>query len=364
MGSLMKTSNLFADHWRWWFMRFFSQQGLERWFSKRSGGEPVAFAYSNSLKKARNRLFILPDQLSQFAVFLPLVTYLIENQPEDAQQVFISDHRFLPILKLLDLQKHFYFYNQPSLRYGTSEFIHLENVIQSHRWDACFLLQHEPNLLLQYLAKKTQAPYRVGLHCDKLFPFLNISLSSTPLYNPYQSLKQVLKQLEIPQTCLQKAFRHDDTKLSSENVILLNLDPPLKGEGWSQAELECLISALDPHQRFLAISSHEGYSAPFAAFFEKKGIRIAATGSSYHAFFDQIKQYRGMVSLLGNHASLAANLSDCPILMFRNDLDWTIPRHLTNLKIEDRLKLNASNSDRISALLSELRPSPGKKHKS
>lgn len=297
---------------RYWPFKVLSLKAARRFLVRKSGAELQAFSFRSDLSQAKKRLFILPHDLAGLSVYIPLLMDLsTESTPE--YTVFLCPETFQPLLKALGMD-HFGLYFQGStLRYGNPDFKALENNLSRHQFEVAVMLEPNPSLLLQYLARASKANVRIGFQCEAQYPFLNLSFRGGTSVHIFR--EQLASLFRIKLTNHKHPLAHHSGHLSSQHVILLNLEPSLTGKYWTQEELGTLARNLDPRFRLLALAPDPKLIEPYSALLEKLAIRTAPIASSYSGFLDLLKQYRGLVSLISHHSQLAMHVSQIPTVL-------------------------------------------------
>jgi len=325
----LKSSDLFTDKFRYFLLRFYPQAWLRRWFLKRSGADSGPFSYNPNLAECQRVLVFLPRQEAQIFVLLPLLLEIARGKSSDSL-LLITDESHRHLLRALGLEPFAHFGTSTGMRYGESEFELVSRQIQAHQWDLCLYLDHGFPLTLLFLAKISMATYRMGVGCEAHFPFLNISLRPSQPDSPY-SLRTLLYQqfrlnpLVVSERALEAgkhrsaAAQSDPVHLSSSNVLLINLEPPLEGPAWSVEEITRLSEAFASKFRLLALVSHPEQLAPFAEALENLKVRTAPVPSTSGALFDMLRQYKGVVTLNTAHAHLFTNLSPVRVVVLAGD---------------------------------------------
>lgn len=328
---------MFADKIHFWPFRLFSEAWIRSFFVKRSGQNTAPFSYNKDLTGIVKRLIILPHSLATLAAHLPFLLEMDrKGKPDDLK--LLCDLSFLPLLKALGIEKHGIFANFAGLRYGNPDFSQLELTLQNSKFEVCIMLEESPSLLLLYLARASGAPMRLGLDCEKHYPFLNISYRSADS-SPYSFRTHMDGLFQTSSWTHEHPLAHDPANLSSQKVILLNLESSIGGTSWTTEELSQIAASIDPHYRLLALITDPSLLEKFTPLLERLSIRTAPIASSYTAFLDLLRQYRGMISLNSAHAQLAINISKIPTLLLTEPrlAQWS-PRYCSNVHIIERGK--------------------------
>jgi len=309
----LKTSSLFIDSFRYWPFRLFSEAGIRKYFARKAGQESGSFIYSNDLTKHRKRIVFLPSELSLLSVHVPLCLEL-SRAAKEHELVFVGDESYMALFKALGIEKFGWFYSATNLRYGDPFFKALELKIRSHGFDVALMLDSQPSLLQLYLTRASGAAIRIGMDCDKDYPFLNFCFH-TEKSSPYsfRSHLQILFLLEDSHQ--DHPFAHKSSNLSSKQVILLNLEPSVDGHAWTVDEMTVLAQKIDPHYRLLALAPDPTLLEQWGPTLERLAIRSAPIATSFSAFLDLLRQYKGMISLNSAHAQLALNISHIPMIL-------------------------------------------------
>lgn len=308
----MKNLPIFADKIRFWPFKVLSQKTARAYLVRKSGTVVQPFSFRNDLSQSRKKLFVLPQTLSRLSIYIPFLLELAETaSPNDT--VFLCPLSFQPLLKALDLERFGIFMDMESLRYGNPDFRVLDETLLSRQFEAAVMLEPAPSLLLQYLIRSCRAPVRVGFDCESYYPFLNLSFRGGPTVSTFR--EQLNGLFRIKPTNRKHPLAHHSGHLSSQHVILLNLEPALNGKAWTQEELNQLARSLDPRFRLLALAPDPKLIEPYAALLERLAIRIAPIASSFSGFLDLLRQYRGLVSLNSEHVQLAMHVSQIPTIL-------------------------------------------------
>jgi len=322
------SSSVFAKNIRWFFMRFFSERYIRLWFEKKSGGEPEIFQYKADISSCEKIVIFLPSEQDRFFVLLPFALSLsIKRMPDNF--LIISDENNRPILRALDLERASLFYSNQTMLYGTSDFFEMEKRIQERRWDLCIFLQEKATLPFLYLARTTGAPYRMGLKQD--FPFLNITLKNASFSDDiYANRNFLYKTFSIDTEKAEKDSIHatqkneklnSTSKLSTANTVLLNLEPPIEGEPWSESEIIALYKAFQPGWRLIAIAATTAQLDTYSKVMEELDMRSNHVLLHSESVFSLLRQYPGIITLNSLHSHLFLNLSNIKVLMLEHEQD-------------------------------------------
>ena len=332
----MKTSALFADKFRYYPLRLYPQSWLRRWFIKRSGPESGVFSYNPNLAQCQKVLLFLPEQDGALFVLLPLVLEVAAGKTPDSLLI-ITDERHRHLLRAIGLESYSHFTSPIGMRYGESEFHSVIRRIQSHEWDLCLFFKRHFILTHLFLAKVSAATYRLGIGCEEQFPFLNISLRPANPQSPYSLRTLLYQQFHIDaketashalQAAQHKYSTHaEPVHLSSSNVLLLNLEPPIESEPWQPEEIRRLCEAFASKFRLLALVSDPKQLSPYASILESLQIRTAPVPTTSGALFDMLRQYKGVLTLNSPHAHLFINLSPTRVIILdsENESNWAPP---------------------------------------
>jgi len=327
-------SSVFAKNIRWFFMRFFSERHIRLWFEKKSGGEPEIFQYKADISSCEKIVIFLPSEQDKFFVLLPFAQSLsIKRMPDNF--LIISDENNRPILRAMDLERASLFYSSQTMLYGTSDFFEIEKRIQERRWDLCIFLQEKATLPFLYLARTTGAPYRMGLKQD--FPFLNITLKNASYSDDiYANRNFLYKTFSIDIQKAEKDSIHatqkneklnSTSRLSTANTVLLNLEPPIEGEPWSESEVIALCKAFQPGWRLIAIAATTAQLDMYSKAMEELDMRSNHVLLHSESVFSLLRQYPGIITLNSLHSHLFLNLSNIKVLMleYEGDQSYLVP---------------------------------------
>jgi len=322
-------------------MRFFSERHIRHWFEIKSGGESEIFQYKANISSCEKIVIFLPSEHDKFFVLLPLALSLsIKRMPDNF--LIIADENNRPILRALDLERASLFYNNQTMLYGTADFFEIEKRIQERRWDLCLFLQEKTTLPFLYLARATGASYRMGLKQE--FPFLNITLKNASynddiyanrnfLYKTFLIDSQKAEQDSIHAT--QKNERLNSiSKLSTANTILLNLEPPINGEPWTESEIFAICKSFQPGWRLITIAATTSQLELYSKVMEELDMRSNHVLLHSESIFSVLRQYPGIITLNSLHSHLFLNLSNIKILMIENDYDmvYAVPNNQRMVK--------------------------------
>ncbi|MDR0517592.1 MAG: hypothetical protein LBH25_11170 [Fibromonadaceae bacterium] len=322
----------FAKSLRWFFMRFFSERSVRYWFERKSGGKSEVFQYKADISGYKRIAVFLPTEQNKFFAILPFVLALFEKRGAD-NFLTITDENNRYILRALHLEHASLFYNSQNMLYGNADFFEMEKRLQEQRWDLCLFLQENALLPFLYLAKITNAPYRMGINQN--FPFLNITLQNSSgsdsiyahrnfLYKTFFINSQKAEEESIHIT--QKNERLSDrAKLSTSNTILLNLEPPINGEPWAESEIAMICRAFQPNWRLIVISTSPDLLEPYSKIMEELDMRSNPVFLHSESVFSVLRQYPAIVTFNSMHSHLFLNLSNIKVIMLEQSHDREIP---------------------------------------
>ncbi|MCL2208042.1 MAG: hypothetical protein FWB90_08130 [Fibromonadales bacterium] len=320
-------------------MRFRSAQGIRHWFEKKSGGQNEMFQYKPDLSSNKKTVIFLPPEQDKFFIILPFAMALSENKGQDDFLV-IADEENRYILRGLGLERMSLFYNKDTMLYGEYDFFEMEKRIQETKWELCIFLQDNPQLPFLYMARATRAPYRMGVKQE--FPFLNITLQSSAASENIYAIREFLYKTfaidpkKAEKGSIQVTQKNEklnvNSKLSTSSTILLNLEPPIKGEPWSEHEVYMICKAFQPTWRLITIASTSKQLEPYAKVMEELELRSNPVLLHSESIFSVLRQYPAIISLNSLHSHLFLNLSRINVLMLEQDDDYGIPNHPQMLK--------------------------------
>jgi hypothetical protein len=329
----------FAKSVRWFFMRFFSEKQLRLWFEKRSGGENEMFRYRADISSCKRVIVFLPKELDKLFVILPLAIELSGKRKQD-DFLILTDENNRYILRALNLEHLSLFYKGPSMVYGEEHFFEIERKIQEQRWDLCLFLHENASLPYLYLAKATRATYRIGIKQE--FPFLNIALQSYPSSSSiYANRNFLYKTLSVDPKKAEKDSIHvtqknerlsSISKLSTSNAILLNLEPPIIGEPWTESEIFMICKSFRPDWRLITIAATTEQVEPYSKVMEELEIRSNPVLLHSESIFSVLRQYPAIITLNSLHSHLFLNLSNIKVLMIEQKDDYEAPNSQMMLK--------------------------------
>jgi len=320
-------------------MRFLSEQQLRHWFEKKSGGENEMFQYKTDIADSKRMIIFLPAEQDKFFVILPFAMALSEKRdPNDFLIVTDEINRY--ILRALGLERLSLFYNSQNMLYGEADFFELEKRIQEQKWDLCVFLQENAELPFLYLARVTHAPYRMGIKQE--FPFLNIALqNSSNRENVYANRNFLYKTFFIdPEKAKNKSIQVTmknerpgfNSKLSTSNTLLLNLEPPIEGEPWSDNEVFMICKSFQPRWRLITVAATAKELEPYAKVMDELEMRSSTVLLHSESIFSVLRQYPAVITLNSMHSHLFLNLSSIKILMLEQNEDYEIPNEQRMMK--------------------------------
>jgi len=297
------------------------------------------FQYRPDISSNRRVIVFLPTELDKLFVILPLAIELSEKRkPEDF--LILTDENNRYILRALNLEHLSLFYKGQAMVYGEEHFFEVEKKIQEQKWDLCLFLQENAQLPYLYLAKATHANYRIGIRPE--FPFLNIALQSYPNSNSIYATRNFLyKTLLIDPKKAEKDSVHvtqknerlgSTPKLSTSNAILFNLEPPIKGEPWTESEIFMICKSFRPDWRLITIAATTEQFEPYSKIMEELEIRSNPVLLHSESIFSVLRQYPAIITLNSLHSHLFLNLSNIKILMLEQKEDYEAPNNRMMLK--------------------------------
>ncbi|MDR2731913.1 MAG: hypothetical protein LBB36_01710 [Fibromonadaceae bacterium] len=329
----------FARGFRWFFMRFCSERRVRYWFEKKSGGKNEMFQYKADISTCKKVIIFLPVEQDKFFVVLPLAVALSATRDNDSFMV-VTDENNRYILRALNLEWKSLFYNSKTMLYGEEDFFEMEKKVQEQKWDLCIFLQENATLPYLYLARATRASYRMGMKQE--FPFLNIALkNSSNSENIYTNRNFLYKTFQIDsknteQECIRTTQKNErqnyNSRLSSSNTILLNLEPPINGEPWAESEVFAICKAFQPGWRLITIAATAKQLEPYMKVMEELDMRSNPILLHSESIFSVLRQYPAIVTLNSLHAHLFLNLSNIKVLMLEQNADYEIPNNQRMLK--------------------------------
>ncbi|SHK44940.1 hypothetical protein [Fibrobacter sp. UWEL] len=182
----MKPSLYFADRFRYFFKRFYSDLKLFEWFKERAGEESDSISYPDMVKGCPKTLIFLSKDVEHSSRFLKELSKTVTQNARfcvhETLQTTVASH-----------QGHAFYYSDSECRYGETAFETLEEKIREYAPEICIYIG-ENFLPRLYLAKISGAKCRIGFRCEDVYPFLNISLqhdksTEAALLNQYFEVK-------------------------------------------------------------------------------------------------------------------------------------------------------------------------------
>jgi hypothetical protein len=329
----------FAKGFRWFFMRFRSKRSIRYWFEKKSGGVNEMFQYKTDALSSKRVVVFLPLEQDKFFVILPFAMELSsKRRPDDFLIVADESNRY--ILRALGLERISLLYNSKKMLYGEEDFFEMEKGVKEQKWDLCIFLQENAPLPYLYLARATSAPYRMGINQE--FPFLNITFrSSANSENIYTSRNFLYKTFLMDPAEAEKKSIHAtqknekldfNSKLSTSNTLLFNLEPPIKGEPWAESEVYAICKAFQPRWRLIVIAATIQQLEPYAGVMEELDMRSNPVLLHSESIFSVLRQYPAVITLNSMHSHLFLNLSNIKMLMLEQEADYDIPNNKKMIK--------------------------------
>jgi len=320
-------------------MRFRSAHGIRHWFEKKSGGINEMFQYKPDISTCKKVVIFLPMEHDKFFVMLPFAMTLAENKgPDDFLIITEEENRY--ILRALGMERLSLFYNLSTMLYGESDFFELEKRIQDLTWDLCIFLHENAQLPFLYLARITNAPYRLGIKQE--FPFLNIALqNSANSENIYANRNFLYKAFSIDSKKAEKDSIHVtqknerlgfNSRLSTSNTLLLNLEPPINGEAWSEHEVYMISKAFQPGWRLITIAATTKQLESYTKVMDELEMRSNPVVLHSESIFSVLRQYPAIITFNSLHSHLFLNLSSIKVLMLEQENDYEIPNNPRMLK--------------------------------
>ncbi|MDR3001901.1 MAG: hypothetical protein LBU89_11630 [Fibromonadaceae bacterium] len=328
----------FAKKLRWFLMRFRSARGLRRWFEKRSGGKNEMFQYKADIAGCKRVIVFLPAEQDKFFVILPFAIALSERRAQN-DFLIITEQENRYILRALGLERVSLFYNSQTMLYGEADFFEMEKRVQEQKWDLCIFLHENAELPFLYLARITRAAYRMGIKQE--FPFLNIAFQTSNNENIYANRSFLYKTFSIdPEKAEQDSIRITQknektgasSKLSTSNTLLLNLEPPINGEPWSDFEISMLCKAFQPKWRLIAIAETAEQLESYSKVMEELEMRSNPVLLHSESIFSVLRQYPAIVTFNSLHSHLFLNLSRVKVLMLEQSVDYETPNNQRMVK--------------------------------
>ncbi len=298
------------------------------------------FQYRADISSCKRVIMFLPMEEDRFFVILPFAMALSEKRDSNDFLV-ITDENNRYILRALGLERLALFYNSKNMLYGEADFFEMERRIQDQKWDLCIFLQENAPLPFLYLARATRASYRMGLKQE--FPFLNITLQSSSyseniyasrnfLYKTFFIDHKKAEEESIRVTQKNEKFSSSSKLLSTSNTILLNLEPPVNGEPWSENDVFMICKSFQPKWRLITIAATTKQLEPYAKVMEELEMRSNPVLLHSESIFSVLRQYPAIITLNSLHSHLLLNLSNIKILMLEQNEDYNIPNSQRLLK--------------------------------
>lgn len=301
--------NLFPDKPIFAPLRLLSAKFVRNWVIRRlPPAQP--FSWIQRLDSFERTLVVLPTDLLDFADFLPLLLKITEQKKS---VLFIAALEFESLTKMLGLHTYCHFFDPVQLRFFNPTSHDLALKIHNYNADALLYLDSHDNLVLLNCVAQSRIALRLGQYHSEHEPFLNtqIRCSSTDRFlNILQDLYG-FANLDVLHPLL-----HRSAKLSSSQVLLLNLEESNSQQAWSEAELVQITQILDPQFRLLAIHPQIKRLQELQPLLDRLAIRTAPAAGSYAIFLEMLQQYRGMITLHSPHAELALRIAQIPMVMF------------------------------------------------
>jgi hypothetical protein len=167
------------------------------------------------------------------------------------------------------------------------------------------------------------------------FPFLNIALqNSSNNENIYAKRNFLYKTFFIDPNQAEKESIHItqknerqylSAKLSTSNTILLNLEPPINGEPWSENEIFTICKSFQPGWRIIAITATTAQLEPYTNVMDSLELRSNPVLLHSESIFSVLRQYPAIITLHSLHSHLFLNLSSIKVLMLEQYNDYEIP---------------------------------------
>ena len=297
------------------------------------------FQYKPDISDCKKAIVFLPLEQDKFFVFLPFAMALAEKRSQD-DFLIVTDETNRYILRAMGLEWVSLFYHGETMLYGEDDFFEMEKRIREQKWDLCLFLQDNTTLPYLYLARITQAPYRLGIKQE--FPFLNITLKNSSnsesiyanrnfLYKTFSINSEKAQKESIQAT--QKNERQDfASRLSTSNTLLLNLEPPISGEPWQESEVFSISKAFQPRWRLITIAATNKQFEPYYKVMEELDMRSNPVFLHSESIFSVLRQYPAIITLNSLHSHLFLNLSNIKVLMLEQDEDYEMPNNQRMIK--------------------------------
>jgi len=297
------------------------------------------FQYKACATNYKRIVMFLPTEQDKLFVILPLALAIFAKRGPD-NFIAITDENNRNILRALNLENVSLFYKDKTMLYGENDFFEMEKRLQEQIWDLCLFLQENTSLPFLYLAKITRATYRMGIRQE--FPFLNIAIKnascSDSIYAHRSFLYKIFDidsekaEIESVNATRKNEKQNSRFKLSTSNTILLNLQPPINGEPWSDMEISMICRAFQPTWRLIAISASSEQLDIYAKTMEELDMRSNPVVLHSESVFSVLRQYPAIITLNSMHSNLFLNLSHIKVIMLEQSQDNEIPHNARLLK--------------------------------
>jgi len=321
-------------------MRFRSERSIRRWFEKKSGGINEMFNYTADVSSYKRIVIFLPVDPDKFFALLPFAMALFEKLGPD-NFLAVTDEKNRHILRALNLELSSLFYKKETMLYGSADFFEMEKRLQEQKWDLCLFLHENAELPYLYLARTTNAPYRMGIKQE--FPFLNIALQNSSGSDSIYANRSFLcksfgiDHVKAQSNCIRATQKNERIgsgpgKLSTSNTLLLNLEPPIEGSPWSENEIAMIYKAFQPAWRLIAITAYPEQLEPYSKIMEELDMRSNPVLLHSESIFSVLRQYPAIITLNSKHSHLFLNLSLVKVLMLEQSCDVEVPNNDRLLK--------------------------------
>ena len=299
------------------------------------------FQYKTDVSNCERVIMFLPEEQDKLFVILPFVIAFSEEHNRDVFLI-LTEESNRHILRAVNLEMFSLFYNRQNMLYGEPYFFEMEKKIQEQKWDLCLFLQEKAPLPHLYLAKATHASYRIGIEPE--FPFLNIVLQSgSSSENIYANRNFLYKTFLIDSKKAEEESIHVTQKnerldfyqkLSTSNAILLNLEPPIKGQPWLESEIYTICKSFRPDWRLIAIAATAKQFDPYYKIMEELEMRNNPVFLHSESIFSVLRQYPAVITFNSPHSHLFLNLSNIKVLMLEQNCDYEIPSNQRMMKFD------------------------------
>jgi hypothetical protein len=291
------------------------------------------FKYPADVSSYKRIVVFLPEEPDKFFALLPFAMTLFEKLGSD-NFLAITDEKNRNILRGLNLELASLFYKKETMLYGSADFFEMEKRLQEQKWDLCLFLYENAELPYLYLARITHAPYRMGIKQE--YPFLNIALQNSSgsdsvyanrnfLYKAFGIDCKKAETSSVRATQKNERLSNTRSKLSTSNTILLNLEPPINGEPWSESEISMIYKAFQPAWRLIAITAYPEQLEPYSKIMEELDMRSNPVFLHSESVFSVLRQYPAIITLNSMHSHLFLNLSLIKVFMLEQSNDVDIP---------------------------------------